>query len=586
MQNVYRLKQVRRWGMVLLSGLLLVVTLMFGGVVLAQDLPPNSAGVAVQGEVLQTLQEEGSADFILVMAEQADLSAAYQMDWETRGWYVYNTLRETAERSQAPVIAALEAAGVRYQSFIAGNEIYVYDGSRTVLNRALWAGEIQEVRAPVEITLAAPQFRFVQPGPQPQSQIQSTAWGITDTGAPDFWAQFGLRGEDVRVASIDTGAQWDHPALLDAYACKDDPSSPVCWRDPAGKCTGGVPCDDHGHGTHTIGTMVGSDNPALPYRVGMAPGARWIACKGCTGTSCSGLHLAACADWLLAPGGSPLNRPQVVNNSWGGQGGNLWFISKVNAWRASGIFPVFAAGNSGSSCSTLNSPGDYPQSFSVAAYTEGRSIASFSSRGPLIINDQPYTKPDLTAPGDYILSSVPTNGWAYFRGTSMAAPHVAGAAALLYACALALRGDMTATFELLQQTADPPPTDSDICGTPEDGLSNYTYGYGYLNVLRAGQTICPIGQIQGTVSALSTGQPLPNSIVSFIWIGKPWHLTTDSAGFFQKTSLVAQTYQVIASADGYCSASQQATVESGSTVTVNLSLIECPNRLFLPAINR
>lgn len=156
MQNVYRLKQVRRWGMVLLSGLLLVVTLMFGGVVLAQDLPPNSAGVAVQSEVLQTLQEEGSADFILVMAEQADLSAAYQMDWETRGWYVYNTLRETAERSQAPVIAALEAAGVRYQSFIAGNEIYVYDGSRTVLNRALWAGEIQEVRAPVEITWPHP----------------------------------------------------------------------------------------------------------------------------------------------------------------------------------------------------------------------------------------------------------------------------------------------------------------------------------------------------------------------------------------------------------------------------------------------
>lgn len=202
MQNVYRLKQVRRWLMAVLSGLLLVGLLTVGGSVLAQDLPPNSAGVAVQSEVLQTLQEEGRADFILVMAEQADLSAAYQMDWETRGWYVYNTLKETAERSQAPVIAALEAAGVRYQSFIAGNEIYVYDGSRAVLNRALWAGEIQEVRAPVEISLAAPRFELIQPGPAPQNQIQATAWGLTDTHAPDFWAQFGLRGEGVRVPAL------------------------------------------------------------------------------------------------------------------------------------------------------------------------------------------------------------------------------------------------------------------------------------------------------------------------------------------------------------------------------------------------
>ncbi|WP_448335877.1 hypothetical protein, partial [Bellilinea sp.] len=86
MQNIYRLKQARRWLMAVLSGLLLVALLTVGGSALAQDLPPTGAAAAVQSEVLQTLQEEGSADFILVMAEQADLSAAYQMDWETRGW--------------------------------------------------------------------------------------------------------------------------------------------------------------------------------------------------------------------------------------------------------------------------------------------------------------------------------------------------------------------------------------------------------------------------------------------------------------------------------------------------------------------
>ncbi len=589
MQNVYRLNTAHRWLRAVLSGMVLLLLFTVGGAALAQDLPPTAGGVEVQSEVLQTLAEEGRADFILVMAEQADLTAAYEMDWETRGWFVYNTLKETAERTQAPVIAALEAAGVRYESFIAGNEIYVYDGSRAVLNQALVAGEIQEVRAPVEITLSVPRFELVQPGPAPQNQIQATAWGIGDARAPDFWAQFGLRGEGVRVASIDTGAQWDHPALREAYACKDNPSSPACWRDPTNTCSAGLPCDNHGHGTHTIGTMVGSDDPSLPYRVGMAPGAQWIACKGCSGTNCSSVYLSACADWLLAPGGNPANRPQVVNNSWGGPGGNLWFSDRVNAWRAAGILPVFSAGNDGDKdptkvCSTLNSPGDYPTSFSVAAHGQSGLVASFSSRGPSSIGGQPYTKPNLSAPGVYIYSSVPTNTWGYSSGTSMAAPHVAGAAALLYSCAPALRGNMSATFELLQQTADPP-IFSGNCGGPADGLSNYTYGYGYLNVLRAGQAACPIGQVQGNVRALSTSQPIPNSRVILTWIGVPRQVVADTSGFFQ-TSVVAETYQVTAWAEGYCAASRQVRVSQGNTATVDLSLIECPNRLFLPSINR
>jgi len=532
MQRIYRLKQKSRRLRVGLSGLVLVMLLTVSGVALAQDLPPASAGVEVQSEVLEALAEDGRADFILVMAEQADLSAAYTMDWESRGWYVYNTLKETAERTQAPVISALEAAGVRYQSFISGNEIYVFDGSRAALNQALLAGEIQEVRAPVEITLAAPRFELMQPGPAPQNQIQTTAWGLEDTHAPEFWSQFGLRGEGVRVASIDTGAQWDHPALREAYACKDAPSNSACWWDATNVCTGGLPCDDQGHGTHTIGTMIGSDDPTLTHRVGMAPGAQWIACKACSGTSCNGLNLADCADWLLAPGGNPNNRPQVVNNSWGGPGGNLWFTSKVEGWRAAGIFPVFSAGNDGQKgCSSLNSPGDYPQSFSVAAHSQSGWIGDFSSRGPSTIGEQPYTKPNLTAPGVGILSALPTNQWAYASGTSMAAPHVAGAAALLYSCAPALRGNMTATFELLQQTADPP-LFGGSCGTPDGGQSNYTYGYGYLNVLRAGQAVCPIGQVQGNVRSLSSSQPIPNSRVVLNWIGVPRQLIADASGFF------------------------------------------------------
>jgi|YNPMSStandDraft_1061717.scaffolds.fasta_scaffold05169_1 subtilisin family serine protease len=594
MQNIYRLKQARRWLMAVLSGLLLVALLTVGGSALAQDLPPTGAAAAVQSEVLQTLQEEGSADFILVMAEQADLSAAYQMDWETRGWYVYNTLKETAERSQAPVIAALEAAGVRYQSFIAGNEIYVYDGSRAVLNRALWAGEIQEVRAPVEITLAAPRFELVQPGPAPQNQIQATAWGISDTGAPDFWAQFGLRGEGVRVASIDTGAQWDHPALREAYACKDNPSSPACWQDPTGVCTAGLPCDDHGHGTHTIGTMIGSDNPALPHRVGMAPGAQWIACKGCSGVNCRGDHLAACADWLVELAIDPANRPQVVNNSWGDPRRLLQFDRQVNAWRAAGILPVFAAGNTGQQgCSTLNSPADYPGSFAVAAHDlypnppSFRQIAAFSSRGPSTIGSQPYTKPNLSAPGVAIRSAVPNqNVWESWSGTSMAAPHVAGAAALLYACAPALRGNMTATFELLQQTADPP-VFSYSCGTPDGGLSNYTYGYGYLNVLRAGQAVCFPGTLRGQVLDGETNLPIRGAKVVFQAGDVRREVITDSNGNYEILLASQKGWSVSASFPGYYSSpTVQQTVNLNQTTTYNILLTPFPYRSFLPMIGK
>jgi subtilisin family serine protease len=139
----------------------------------------------------------------------------------------------------------------------------------------------------------------------------------------------------------------------------------MCWSDPSNIC-GGSACDNNGHGTHTMGTMVGNDDPSLTYIVGMAPNAKWIACKGCESDTCSDFAVNSCADWILAPGGNTANRPNVVNNSWGEDGGNNWYQAKVSAWVAAGIFPAFSAGNAGLSCNTLSSPGDYQESFSCA----------------------------------------------------------------------------------------------------------------------------------------------------------------------------------------------------------------------------
>ncbi|MEW6181346.1 MAG: S8 family serine peptidase [Chloroflexota bacterium] len=376
--------------------------------------------------------------------------------------------------------------------------------------------------------------------------------------------------------------------MREAYACKDNPGSSSCWYDPTGICPAGQPCDDHGHGTHTIGTMIGSDSPSLPYRVGMAPGAQWIACKGCSGTSCSGVSLAACADWLLAPGGNADNRPQVVNNSWGGGSGNLWFASRVAAWRAAGILPVFAAGNDGPGCSTLNSPGDYPDSFAVAAHGQSGLIASFSSRGPAnaAAGVQPYTKPNLSAPGDFILSSVPNNTWGYAGGTSMAAPHAAGAAALLYSCAPALRGNMTATFELFQQTADPP-LYGGTCGDSGDGVSNYTYGYGYLNVLRAGQAICSPGTLRGRVNDAETGLPIIGAKVVFQTADISRSVFTDSNGNYQILLASGKNWTVSASYPGYFSSPTiQQTLTLNQTIIYDFSLVPFPIRSYLPIIGK
>jgi len=431
----------------------------------------------------QTLVDSGSSDLIVEFTQQADLSAAYGMDWVARGEYVVNTLRAVAKQVQAPAIAVMDRHGIRHETFIAGNELYVYGAD---LNAALDLTALPNVAY-----VRVPGIYYVDPIiTQTPSPMATTDWGITDTKADQFWTTFGLQGDGIVVANIDTGVQWNHPALVNAFKCPNAPTDPKCWKDPGNYCGAGGACDNNGHGTHTMGTMVADDNASLTYIAGMAPNAKWIACKGCGTSSCSDADLNACADWILAPGGNAANRPNVVNNSWGGGGNDAWYQAKVQSWRAAGIFPAFSAGNSGSSCSTLGSPGDYQESFASAAHGSSRTIASYSSRGPSAYGHTPYTKPNISAPGSLICSTVPTNGWSCgYSGTSMASPHTAGAVALLWSCNPSLVGQIDQTFQLLQNNTDSPPAGN--CGSPGDG-GNYTYGYGYLNVLKVGQAGCNI----------------------------------------------------------------------------------------------
>ncbi len=554
----------------------------------------------IETSLLDQIASQGSADFIVRFIGQADLSSAYSMDWVSRGEFVYRTLEQASEQSQVYAKQELDAQGLTYQTFLAGNELYVWgDGDGTtgveqadielaVINSLAAMPEVSSIRAthsysidpidetiPLEhITWAGELLANHAPTSVENSINAAIDWGITDSKADQFWSTFGVQGAGITVANIDTGVQWDHPGLHQSFKCGANPGDPSCWAEPVplGGTTicSGLPCDNQGHGTHTMGTMVGDNDASLPYIVGMAPDAKWIACKGCENNQCSDFALNACADWILAPGGNPANRPNIVNNSWGGDvGGDAFFNAKVQAWRAAGIFPAFSAGNNGSSgCSSLSSPGDYQESFASAAHDSSRNIGSFSSRGPSFFGDVPYTKPNLSSPGVSINSTIPGSGYGLMTGTSMASPHTAGAVALLWSCNPAYLGKIDETFQVLQNNTDLAPAGS--CGAPAGGSGNYTYGYGYLDVLKAGQAMC-IANNSGSIHGFVRDQdhnPLTEASVdaTLVNTGSQFHAVTDPTGYYTMT-LPAGTYNLIASKTNYLPKSATGIIVTANTAT-------------------
>jgi subtilisin family serine protease len=505
----------------------------------AETRPANK----VEAELLNNLATEGTADLIAVFSEQADLSAAYGMDWDERGEYVYGTLKAVAERSQARARAELERKGVQFRTFLAGNELFVYQGDLQVVTALAGLYNVARVRASRTYDLDP----IVGEEPSFASASNGLAWGIVDAKGDQFWEHFGVQGDGIVVASIDTGVQWDHPALDQAYRCPADPGNPACWEDPTDIC-GGTPCDNHGHGTHTVGTMVADDDSSLAWRAGMAPNAQWIACKGCEDNRCSDAALNACADWVLAPDGDPAKRPHIVNNSWGSDGCDVWYRPKVEAWQAAGIFPAFSAGND-STCGTLTAPGIYQESFSSTGHSPART--HYGSKGPASGGAcdpyTPYTKPNISAPAVAVWSSRPGSLWITSTGTSMASPHSAGAVALLWSCSPGLVGQVDATFQALQSTADAPPSGS--CGEPQVEAGNYTSGYGFLNAYQAGLAYCSPGSLEGSVSEHGSGVPIAGATVKAVSHSEPqdtMQVTTGASGTYSMT-LKAGTYDVSAS---------------------------------------
>jgi subtilisin family serine protease len=427
---------------------------------------------------------DGRSDMIIYLADQADLSAAAALpDWNARGAAVVAQLQQEAA-SQAPLLAQLRQAGYSPRSFWIVNAIEV-KGDRALAESMAGQPGVALVAANVKHPLA------LEPASSGPAGLGNPAWGLERIGAPGVWSDWGDRGAGITVASLDTGVAYSNTALLHQYRgwSPAGVSHAYNWFDPADDPPLAIPRDSAGHGTHTMGIMLGGAAGGYSA-LGVAPDARWIAVRGCDGIFCDDAALIAGAQWLLAPtdlsGKNPRPdlRPQIINNSWGQAGSAPWYAGYVTAWNAAGIFPAFAAGNSGAfaTCENTLTPGNYANSFDVGATDNQDNIASFSSRGP---TDDGRIKPDLSAPGVNIPSTWPDGSVKLLSGTSMAAPHVAGVVALLWSANPTLIGDIAATQHVLTSTVLPLPTTE--CGSPSTTVPNNVYGWGRLDARAAVQ---------------------------------------------------------------------------------------------------
>jgi hypothetical protein len=369
----------------------------------------------VERRVLDQTAAKGGATFFVVLRDRANLAPATRLSrHRDRTAAVYQRLRANADRSQARLRQLLRASKVDYKPFWIANAIRVTAGPK-LLEKIAALPEVERVVADGRVQLPKP-----TPA-QERARIQAIEWNIDRIRAPEVWSTFGDRGDGIVVANVDTGVQFDHPALVRQY--RGNLGGGVFdhnynWFDPSQVCGSPslVPCDNVFHGTHTMGTMVGDDGDPGTNQIGVAPHARWIAAKGCEDLGCSDSALLASGQWIIAPtdlnGQNPRPdlAPHIVNNSWGDGPGNPFYQQIVDAWNAAGIFPQFSIGNAGEGgCNTTGSPGDYLNSYAAGAFDINNNIAAFSSRGP-----SPFAgelKPNIAAPGVDVRSSVPGGGY-------------------------------------------------------------------------------------------------------------------------------------------------------------------------------
>ncbi len=421
------------------------------------------AAVASQGlqDALAAAAPGEEIPVIITLADRVDLTAFRQADAGLRRSRLVQALQARSAATQGPLLALLRRGGATAVTPLWVVNAVAAHATPDVVRDALALPGVAQVT--LDLTLKAPRSN--------KGGSSAPEWNLSDIHAPDLW-KLGFTGTGIVVANMDTGVDVNHPDLGGRWRGGTD-----SWFDPFANTA--MPYDAIGHGTQTMGIMVGGD--AGGSAIGVAPGASWIAAKifdDSGNTSLSVIHQAF--QWLLVPSGdvNAPDAPEVVEASWGldnVNGCDNTFQSDFDALRIAGTVVVFSAGNSGPAPLTSVSPANNLDGYSVGAVDSSNAIASFSSRGPSACTNAVF--PSTVAPGVNVksadLSLAGSAQYAYVSGTSFSAPHVAGAAALLLGALPA------ATVSDVESSLESTATDLGTAGADD------SYGYGLVNVLAA-----------------------------------------------------------------------------------------------------
>ncbi|WP_338848146.1 S8 family serine peptidase [Massilia sp. W12] len=460
---------------------------------------PQQAHVTKIDRLLQQQSiVKGPLEALIQIKGQADKNVVKQdMHWLDKRHLWVKQLQNTHGQAQKDVLAWLEKNDIEHKSFWINNTIYV-KADKSVLE------ELAE-RDDVVFIYGNPTLQKKRPllpdnNAQALATLAGVEWGVNKINAPKVWAA-GVTGAGVVIAGEDTGYKWDHPAIKNKYRGWNGTSvnHNYNWYDAthsgSSSCAPNskTPCDDNGHGTHTVGTMVGDDGAG--NQIGVAPGAKWIGCRNMIAGAGTPATYTECLQWLIAPtdvngqNPDPSKAPDISSHSWGcttSEGCTSQDALKTAVQNVvnAGIMVIAAAGNDGSSCSTIGDPpAVYDASLTVGSTTSTDTMSSFSSRGP--VASATRTKPDLSAPGSSVRSAWSNGAYNTISGTSMATPHVAGAAALLIAANPSLRGKPEQIATLLRSTAVPVSNTQSCGGVPASTYPNPVAGYGRIDVYAA-----------------------------------------------------------------------------------------------------